>query len=193
MPQVTTNVENSIKGLEEVFRAAILKTAAQSVAPQKGGKRKMSVEKTYHRWSAEEDARLMDVMKELKDQFESIGQPGGINRNIFWAQIPGKIGVMATALACAMRYRTLTSPTQWAEARRRPSSPPPDHDSIPPSTGDLPQERFGAAIQEMQSTLAEVRDLMAKLVDVWTRPSNTPVTEPVVPDAGRRRQYPSGG
>lgn len=133
-------------------------------------------EKTYHRWTPEEDTKLIDFLTTHQESFKSIGQPGGFQREVFWAQVPGALGIMATAQACAMRYRTLTAQTDWAKQRREAAGLP------QPDTGDLPAspeiaERVEKLLDEMTTTMIEMRGMMAiqtentrKLLEVWTTP-----------------------
>lgn len=99
--------------------------------------------KTFHRWTKEEDKKLLDAIAKEKTAYDSIGQPGGIARDVFWGQIPGRIGVLATPLACQMRYRTLTSPTKWAEKRRKGA----------PSKARDPMQEISAALADMQKQI----------------------------------------
>lgn len=98
---------------------------------------KQAVSKTFHRWTAEDDRRLLDEVRKNKAALDTVGQPGGITRDLFWGQIPGRIGVLVTPMACAMRYRTLTSDTQWAKDRRKEKPAAKKAEPQPVTTADL--------------------------------------------------------
>jgi hypothetical protein len=105
--------------------------------------------KTFHRWTKDEDERLLKAVEDDSAAYASIGQPGGVARDLFWGQIPGRIGVLATPLACQMRHRTLTSDTEWARKRRKDGPKRKEKDSV----GDLVKE------------LASIKALLRKVLE----------------------------
>lgn len=120
--------------------------------------------KSFHRWTQEEDRKLLSVLADLDSTFRTVGTPGGISGELFWSQIPGRVGIMVTSMACRMRYRTLTGST------RHPADPKPS-EPIRPSA--VPPERIEALVEEMTTTLAEFKEITARLLDVWTAPVHT--------------------
>lgn len=115
--------------------------------------RPLTTSRTFHRWTREEDERLLKAVQDDMSVFESIGQPGGIARDIFWGQIPGRINVLSTPAGCHMRYRTLTGTTEWAHKRRPRPVPVPDLEPDP--------------MVKMQLELSELKEQVRKLVKMW--------------------------
>lgn len=113
------------------------------------------IEKTFHRWTVEEDKRLIEEIQKNQPAFETIGKPDGISEKVFWAQIPGRIGVLTTPTGCAMRYRTLTSETEWARKRRGDRAPAQETPSADP-------------ILALSMELTEIKKTLNALLAVWT-------------------------
>lgn len=133
--------------------------------------------KTHHRWTSEEDTKLSSLMQEMDGLFKTIGAPGGIKRPIFWAQIPGRLGVPVTPDACAMRWRTLMDLKRRAdsdlkaehdEIQRNEKSAKAAAQALAAATATLKKARAPASAQtsapaEPVSTSAQALDLESAL------------------------------